>query len=149
MGTPPKQEKKFLRRWHDRRTMPPPKRVVTAPALLHDEHVFDPEGHTIQRDTATLPRRSLRNTRMRDVMPVFPDDANSHVSERLLGVRHPSYARHSSEWETETLFDQSNGDADTDAVLYPCPFRIRNPARFNIRDHETCARATFDAVRLK
>ncbi|KAH6640322.1 hypothetical protein F5144DRAFT_599024 [Chaetomium tenue] len=30
---------------------------------------------------------------------------------------------------------------------YPCPFRKRNPARFNIRDHETCARAPFDSIR--
>ncbi|KAK5658063.1 hypothetical protein OQA88_2619 [Cercophora sp. LCS_1] len=31
-------------------------------------------------------------------------------------------------------------------VLYPCPFRKRNPGRFNIRDHDACARAQFHAI---
>ena len=63
-----------------------------------------------------------------------------------------STARRSSEWETETLFDQGHGGLDLDMALYmyPCPFRKRNPARFNIRDHEGCARAPFDSIlRLK
>ncbi|KAL2161868.1 hypothetical protein VTH06DRAFT_7652 [Thermothelomyces fergusii] len=30
---------------------------------------------------------------------------------------------------------------------YPCPYRKRNPARFNIREHEACARAPFDSIR--
>lgn len=31
-------------------------------------------------------------------------------------------------------------------VRYPCPFRKRNPARFNIRDHESCAKAPFNSM---
>jgi hypothetical protein len=62
-----------------------------------------------------------------------------------------STARRSSEWETETLLDQNrNLDLDMALHMYPCPFRKRNPARFNIRDHEGCARAPFDSIhRLK
>jgi len=29
---------------------------------------------------------------------------------------------------------------------YPCPFRKRNPVRFNIRDHESCAKTPFDSI---
>jgi hypothetical protein len=54
--------------------------------------------------------------------------------------------RQSSEWEMETLLDQSSAGLD-DMASYSCPFRKRNPARFNIRDHETCARAPFDSIR--
>ncbi|KAK4159964.1 hypothetical protein QBC43DRAFT_326181 [Cladorrhinum sp. PSN259] len=31
-------------------------------------------------------------------------------------------------------------------VRYPCPFRKRNPARFNIRDHEFCTRIRFTSM---
>jgi len=31
-------------------------------------------------------------------------------------------------------------------TLFPCPFRKRNPARFNIRDHDTCATAQFKSI---
>lgn len=31
-------------------------------------------------------------------------------------------------------------------VEFPCPFRKRNPGRFNIRDHDACARARFHAI---
>jgi len=34
----------------------------------------------------------------------------------------------------------------SEAKLYPCPFRRRNPMRFNIRDHEHCARMQFSAI---
>ena len=72
-----------------------------------------------------------------------PHDWASHLSS--------STARRSSEWETETLLDQSRTlDHDMALHMYPCPFRKRNPARFNIRDHEGCARAPFDSIlRLK
>ncbi|KAL2174625.1 uncharacterized protein P884DRAFT_287299 [Thermothelomyces heterothallicus CBS 202.75] len=54
--------------------------------------------------------------------------------------------RQSLEWETETLLDP-NGTAPDGMASYPCPYRKRNPARFNIRDHEDCARAPFDSIR--
>ena len=59
-----------------------------------------------------------------------------------------AYVRQSSEWETETLLNHSTGDLEADMVreLCPCPFRIRNPARFNVRDHEACAKAPFDSI---
>ncbi|KAK3381072.1 hypothetical protein B0H63DRAFT_523805 [Podospora didyma] len=31
-------------------------------------------------------------------------------------------------------------------VQYPCPFRKRNPARFNVRDYERCAKSPFDSM---
>jgi len=29
---------------------------------------------------------------------------------------------------------------------WPCPFRLRNPVRFNIRDHEQCAFHTYPTI---
>ncbi|KAL1838074.1 hypothetical protein VTJ49DRAFT_3094 [Mycothermus thermophilus] len=56
----------------------------------------------------------------------------------------------SVEWETETLLDKHGAGMDvnhsTDKALYPCPFRKRNPVRFNVRDHEACARAPFGSI---
>ncbi|KAM7220389.1 hypothetical protein V8F06_004168 [Rhypophila decipiens] len=31
-------------------------------------------------------------------------------------------------------------------LLYPCPFRRRNPARFNVRDHTHCAKTLFGST---
>ncbi|KAK4156594.1 hypothetical protein C8A00DRAFT_12481 [Chaetomidium leptoderma] len=74
-----------------------------------------------------------------------PHAITPHRGE-YLGHLKTTYARHSSEWETETLLDQSSGSPDVDMAAYPCPFRKRNPSRFNIRDHESCARTPFDSV---
>ncbi|KAK4098002.1 hypothetical protein N658DRAFT_526620 [Parathielavia hyrcaniae] len=61
--------------------------------------------------------------------------------------RSSAYTAHCFEWETETLFEQQGiGSLPNDAVSYPCPFRKRNPARFNFRDHESCARGPFSSV---
>ncbi|KAK4147371.1 uncharacterized protein C8A04DRAFT_34091 [Dichotomopilus funicola] len=30
--------------------------------------------------------------------------------------------------------------------MYPCPFRKRNPVRFNVREHEACAKAPFESI---
>lgn len=63
-----------------------------------------------------------------------------------LGHTRLSTARQSFEWETETLLDQSSGSLDGETAFYSCPFRKRNPARFNIRDHESCALAPFGSI---
>lgn len=54
--------------------------------------------------------------------------------------------RRSSEWETETLLDHS-GASELNTASYPCPFRKRNPARFNIRAYEACARDSFGSIK--
>ncbi|KAK1759868.1 hypothetical protein QBC47DRAFT_373212 [Echria macrotheca] len=50
--------------------------------------------------------------------------------------------------EGVVAFRQDGGAApqDPSPLLYPCPFRKRNPVRFNLRDHETCARAQFPST---
>jgi len=55
-------------------------------------------------------------------------------------------ARDSFEWETETLLNHSGIGLDLDKALYTCPFRKRNPVRFNIRDHGACASAPFSSI---
>jgi hypothetical protein len=69
-----------------------------------------------------------------------------------------SHSRQSWEWETETLVDPASCSIDRDSFgrasstrpgnssLYPCPFRKRNPVRFNVRDHERCAKAPFGTI---
>jgi len=47
--------------------------------------------------------------------------------------------------------EQSSGDGEpgrkkSKVVRYSCPYRKRNPRRFNIRDHTSCATAWFDDV---
>lgn len=57
-----------------------------------------------------------------------------------------SHGHHSSEWETETLMDTGGSVDDGPRIQYPCPFRKRNPVRFNIRDHERCAKGPFGSM---
>mgnify|MGYP006976733289 CR=1 FL=1 len=64
----------------------------------------------------------------------------------------------SSEWETETLIENAALNQafcvlpvaaslkNNSQLSYPCPFRKRNPVRFNIRDHESCARGIFTSL---
>ncbi|KXX74658.1 hypothetical protein MMYC01_209264 [Madurella mycetomatis] len=35
---------------------------------------------------------------------------------------------------------------DGPRIQYPCPFRKRNPVRFNVRDHERCAKGPFGSM---
>ncbi|KAK4135074.1 hypothetical protein BT67DRAFT_290761 [Trichocladium antarcticum] len=71
-----------------------------------------------------------------------------------------SDSRQSWEWETETLVDPTNTSLDSGSLgkaraqsgsqsLYPCPFRKRNPVRFNVRDHERCAKAIGSISELR
>ncbi|KAL2259277.1 hypothetical protein VTK26DRAFT_7111 [Humicola hyalothermophila] len=84
--------------------------------------------------------------------------------QRLEGEHRPSewsdleyldptkHRRYSSEWETDTLVDPSMSGSRTSSTRgweqtwFPCPFRKRNPVRFNIRDHERCARGAFPSL---
>ncbi|KAK4170923.1 hypothetical protein QBC36DRAFT_340995 [Triangularia setosa] len=45
--------------------------------------------------------------------------------------------------------DHSEASHDTTGPKYPCPFRKRNPVRFNIRDHESCAQTPFSFIELR
>ncbi|KAL2015056.1 hypothetical protein VTK56DRAFT_6422 [Thermocarpiscus australiensis] len=63
-----------------------------------------------------------------------------------------------AEWDVETLVDPIGGSLCSEGpepapsarsqrlMRLPCPFRVRNPARFNVRDHELCAKALFDSI---
>ncbi len=110
----------------------------------------------------------LRGSRIWDALPDSLDDVSDSVHpapsenprvatqsrappgapRRWDSSRVLAYVRRSSEWETETLLNHSTGDWEVEMVHEPCPcpFRIRNPARFNIRDHEACAKAPFDSI---
>lgn len=57
----------------------------------------------------------------------------------------PTLGRPSHEWETETLLDYHSPRLGH-MTMYPCPFRKRNPVRFNVREHEACAKAPFESV---
>ncbi|KAK1826809.1 hypothetical protein QBC39DRAFT_334698 [Podospora conica] len=69
-------------------------------------------------------------------------DAGSHARHVREGsTSGPRWRR--SRAPTMTTRPQDQG---RERASYPCPFRKRNPARFNVRDHEACARGVFGSV---
>ncbi|CCC09813.1 unnamed protein product [Sordaria macrospora k-hell] len=44
--------------------------------------------------------------------------------------------------DSETTYGMDEQGAEE----YSCPFRVRNPVRFNIRDHEVCAMTSFESL---
>ena len=148
-------------------------RQVQRPTSLGKDHGIGALGRQLHAAVKeTMPERiSGDNTKLDAVADVLDDVSNPTQPASSEGTRvathswtphasphhrprhmSSSTARRSSEWETETLLDQSRGSLDSEMALYmyPCPFRKRNPARFNVRDHEGCARAPFDSIlRLK
>ena len=81
-------------------------------------------------------------------------DKSSSTSWRNSGFRASrAYQRsQSSEWETETLIDSSVVGTTApftqpwNQPSFPCPFRKRNPVRFNVRNHERCAKELFSSL---
>ena len=70
------------------------------------------------------------------------DDAGSYgrdvTEESTNGLR---WKRSRAPTTNTRVWDQGRAKAS-----YPCPFRKRNPARFNVREHETCARGVFGSI---
>lgn len=114
-------------------------------------------------------RGSLTAIRIREGMARFLDDVSSSIDARPCeaqhdptrslghlqapigdwhssGKRHSTDGRHSSDWETETLLDPNRSSLDLERASYSCPFRKRNPVKFNIRDYGSCASAPFDSI---
>lgn len=64
-------------------------------------------------------------------------------------LQSPSSARPSVRDLLSEHQDLSQPAKDTAGPRYPCPFRKRNPVRFNIREHESCAKAPFSFTELR
>ncbi|KAK4128032.1 hypothetical protein N657DRAFT_675876 [Parathielavia appendiculata] len=113
-----------------------------------------------KRESAEETTRAIEITgaaaELRHSGPQSVEAASSHVARYSTSLHAPhdrcshtipsAFAAHSFEWETETLFEPGTCTPPLDSVSYPCPFRKRNPARFNFRDHEDCARGPFSSV---
>lgn len=86
------------------------------------------------------------------------EDKSSSTSWRHSGFRASrSYQRPQSfEWETDTRIGSSVVGTTApftqpftqpwNQPSFPCPFRKRNPVRFNVRNHERCAKAPFSSL---
>ncbi|KAK0640735.1 hypothetical protein B0T16DRAFT_460892 [Cercophora newfieldiana] len=61
-------------------------------------------------------------------------ERKSRIRRSSYGVPSEADSRHGSQRDTA---------AGESKPLFPCPYRRRNPIRFNIRDHEHCARTQF------
>lgn len=61
---------------------------------------------------------------------------------------------HPSRNDPEDLDDRDDWSGDKkraridDCQKFPCPYRKRNPTRFNVRDHQSCALNTFGSMAL-
>ncbi|KAK4244316.1 hypothetical protein C7999DRAFT_43998 [Corynascus novoguineensis] len=107
---------------------------VTIPKAVTGSH------HDVSRRAATASSENLGVAKSLGVSPLTP-----HRPDSWAQARSAAPGRQSFEWETETLLESNVACLDI-MISYPCPFRKRNPARFNIRDREECARAPFDSV---
>ncbi|KAL2194394.1 hypothetical protein P885DRAFT_43318 [Corynascus similis CBS 632.67] len=96
--------------------------------------------HDVSRRAATASSENLSVAKSLGVSPLTP-----HRPDSWARARSSAPGRQSFEWETETLLESNVACVDI-MISYPCPFRKRNPARFNIRDREECARAPFDSI---
>jgi hypothetical protein len=131
-----------------------------SPAMSAPNHPSGPKRHVLHRQPRLSPlsrQRELAEKGLGDAVADMHDGTSrqtgtaSSASPKLAGdlatshasshgwvpIRSGANASRSFEWETETLLNM---------VSYPCPYRKRNPARFNFRDHEACARAPFKSV---
>ncbi|AEO58700.1 hypothetical protein MYCTH_108314 [Thermothelomyces thermophilus ATCC 42464] len=105
------------------------------PRALVDVH------HDVRKRTVIAPSEDARVATRLATPPLAPHRFGDWEPTALT-----ARGRQSLEWETETLLDP-NGTGPDGMASYPCPYRKRNPARFNIRDHEDCARSPFDSIR--
>ncbi|KAK3401717.1 hypothetical protein B0T20DRAFT_402465 [Sordaria brevicollis] len=72
-----------------------------------------------------------------------------------VGARHDLPSRHRRVMSNSSI-RSGRPDRDLEATYvmeepgpvenYSCPFRVRNPVRFNIRDHEVCAITSFESL---
>ncbi|KAK4184629.1 hypothetical protein QBC35DRAFT_391266, partial [Podospora australis] len=109
-------------------------------AVLQEKHSLDPE-------------RSSRALRIWDAMAQCLEEICKSI-DGVPGKCSPQPLISSTLRTLRTsIFDQdseedggSTSAQDHSGVKYPCPFRKRNPQRFNIRDHDRCARAPFHSM---
>ncbi|KAK3315837.1 hypothetical protein B0H66DRAFT_559827 [Apodospora peruviana] len=108
-----------------------------------------------QKPSATSRPPSAQRESARDSMPSRNKRRSlcrSQVSQQT------SHAHESGEWQVCEDRPDANGphqdgdDATTSGshkkagVQYPCPFRRRNPGKFNVRDHAYCAKTSFGSL---
>jgi hypothetical protein len=67
-------------------------------------------------------------------------ERRSRIRRSSCSVPSEADARHGNPRETAPTTPSESG------LLFPCPFRRRNPTRFNIRDHTHCARTQFASL---
>ncbi|KAL2128021.1 hypothetical protein VTI74DRAFT_9841 [Chaetomium olivicolor] len=142
-----------------------PRSISAAFPWLHSQLPAEEHRDCFSHEPTIMPAAAIPDTNLelsskarstRDAMARFLDELSPSLG--AIPTKNPTVdpwrtsqlsgcnARLSMEWETETLLDHASDNPDVDRVPYSCPFRKRNPARFNIRDHESCARAPLCSV---
>lgn len=110
-------------------------RIWNAVAACLDEISDSIEG-TSSEDTLVNGRHARTATRTRSAGRISYD--RDPWRGRSSGDGDLSNSGH----EKETI----EAPASEERVQYQCPFRKRNPVRFNVRDHESCARTPFPSI---
>ncbi|KAK4224030.1 hypothetical protein QBC38DRAFT_486407 [Podospora fimiseda] len=73
-------------------------------------------------------------------------DEISRSAHRQATKKKPPANDTSKLYTTKTDSEPPNLESPDAGMRYSCPFRKRNPARFNIRDHESCAKSPFTSI---
>jgi len=103
------------------------------------------------------PKVSPMATPSRRISQQYASRRSSYLSGATQKTGHVDDVESWKVWEDQLESDgsqdqvpESGGRSVDEEVkpefLYPCPFRRRNPARFNVRDHTHCAKTLFGST---
>ncbi|KAK0710130.1 hypothetical protein B0T26DRAFT_679449 [Lasiosphaeria miniovina] len=150
-----------------------PDRMALGVAQNPDDGLVSEICHSIVRDRySTDPDSSTKALRIWNAVTACLDEINDSIEgtsseDTLVNGRHARTAtrtRHARRisHDRDPWRGRSSGDGDLsnpghgkemaeapaagERVQYQCPFRKRNPVRFNVRDHESCARTPFHSI---
>jgi hypothetical protein len=100
------------------------------------ESVYRDSTISSQRSSFSGPPRSTCSRRDTNARA----ERRSRIRRSSYGVPSEADARHGNSRDAAPTTPPESGS------LFPCPFRRRNPTRFNIREHEHCARTQFASL---
>ncbi|KAK4198761.1 hypothetical protein QBC40DRAFT_255744 [Triangularia verruculosa] len=119
-------------------------------AILQENHNMDPERATRVMRIWEAVIKCLDEISIS--MDVTPRNLTC-PSRNVLNDDTPSGTQPPPKPAAQELSSEHQGQSevpdDTAGPKYPCPFRKRNPVRFNIREHEACAQTSFAFIELR
>ena len=129
------------KRTEDALTSTPARESLSAPSVA---------GESESAPDFPSPRSEVRST-LRSSIGSFRERQSGRSSAKLrsrvrdsgYGTCHVPGLRRGS--RAEVVGWEDGTSKKPTEVVFPCPFRRRNPMRFNVRDHEHCAKAQFSS----